>query len=704
MFSSDCLSFDFEGADDIKKTIPIGNSHIGCLVYGNVFNEKLVFNENTFWVKQKNKKIKNREFYKNIKIIENLIDDDRILDANKFALDNIESNQGLRSVYKEPLSLDIKYGNQLEFSNYNRILDMTTGEVLVSYNQNKDVINRKYFSSIKDDLICIHTESTKEEEIEINFDNICNLKYLKKYDNSVFLCIKFNSIHYFYCTIKIVANSVISKNLALIAKGDKIDIYISMATTLYNINAKHLIHSLIFKKIDYKKINEDSIKEYQKYYLKQSFHTNNNMIDSIYNFSRYLAISSSLLNAPMTINGLWSFDNTDITYNLGGFMVNYSNAYGANLFETVNPLISFIKLLNRNGKIKAKKMYKSKGSFSFNNYDYFGNTFLKGDSLNISYNPLGQTNLVTFILDYYRFTKDIDFLKALYPIIKSNVEFVIDNLKKDSSNKYTFYPATSIGDTFKIDNTVCAFADGCTSDDTFIYELMYDYVLANRAVGIEEEENKPFVDIILNQRYIGINNKGLIMPYHSDFKAAHPSMSLLTQLINVYSKDFKPTSVVVDADKATLLKAEEYKMNGSLRASVTGFYTNLSMPNEALKSINKFIELNISETLLSCDDNINLMGNFQMAKAIHDMFLVPKYNKLYLTPCVIKDITSFTLKGFPIYNDIIVDLFKTIDEFVLIAQTKNDKELVINYKNKDYYINLKSGSNRIDLKDLLNLS
>ncbi|MCR5786659.1 MAG: glycoside hydrolase family 95 protein [Acholeplasmatales bacterium] len=185
MFTSDILSFDEEAFKDIKKTIPLGNSHIGALVYGNVSNEILPLNENTFWVYGTDAKIKKREFYKHIKNVENLIEEDNILEANKYAIENIDSNIGRRALYKTASFLNINYHSGKNISSYNRTLDMGSGEIYVSYIENKHKIERKYFSSIVDDLICVNIESTKIEEIDLSLSNNVFQNQIKDYQNSI---------------------------------------------------------------------------------------------------------------------------------------------------------------------------------------------------------------------------------------------------------------------------------------------------------------------------------------------------------------------------------------------------------------------------------------------------------------------------------------------------------------------------------------
>ena len=50
MDNSDLLEFDFSANDNFLDGIPVGNSHLGLMVYGNPLREQLPLNENTFWI------------------------------------------------------------------------------------------------------------------------------------------------------------------------------------------------------------------------------------------------------------------------------------------------------------------------------------------------------------------------------------------------------------------------------------------------------------------------------------------------------------------------------------------------------------------------------------------------------------------------------------------------------------------------------
>ena len=92
-----------------------------------------------------------------------------------------------------------------------------------------------------------------------------------------------------------------------------------------------------------------------------------------------------------------------------------------------------------------------------------------------------------------------------------------------------------------------------------------------------------------------------------------------------------------------------------------------------------------------------------VARCIRDMFLIDSNNKLILCQAVPEECNTYTLKGFPVSNNLICDLFKTKDDFVLTVTSDKEKDFVINYNKKDYFLHLKNGKNRFDLNEILDI-
>jgi hypothetical protein len=120
--------------------------------------------------------------------------------------------------------------------------------------------------------------------------------------------------------------------------------------------------------------------------------------------------------------------------------------------------------------------------------------------------------------------------------------------------------------------------------------------------------------------------------------------------------------------------------------------------------MSRFIKKFCSKTLLNIENNVfKIDGNIGVARCIRDMFLIDSNNKLILCQAVPEECNTYTLKGFPVSNNLICDLFKTKDDFVLTVTSDKEKDFVINYNKKDYFLHLKNGKNRFDLNEILDI-
>ncbi|MDE7105785.1 MAG: glycoside hydrolase family 95 protein, partial [Anaeroplasmataceae bacterium] len=97
--------FDFY-ADTNKKNkeaffdaLPIGNGHIGAMVYGNPLEEKLILNENTFWLGNKDRIRYPKDFYKNYKEVQRLLLEDKYEEAEQLTRVGLFPNPKGEAIY-----------------------------------------------------------------------------------------------------------------------------------------------------------------------------------------------------------------------------------------------------------------------------------------------------------------------------------------------------------------------------------------------------------------------------------------------------------------------------------------------------------------------------------------------------------------------------------------------------------------------------
>jgi len=221
---------------------------------------------------------------------------------------------------------------------------------------------------------------------------------------------------------------------------------------------------------------------------------------------------------------------------------------------------------------------------------------------------------------------------------------------------------------------------------------------------------EPYAEQAHLQRFNAfILNTRLIMPElstESDFKYLGYNYNELTDHISHLYQTINPsiylTNVVKEASYNTILDrlANDSDTTGWSASFITLLLVHLGYKEDAYNEFIKYTKMHSTKTLLNTGNVFQIDGNFGIARAIHDMFILDSNSKLYICKALPNDCNTFTLNGFPIYNNMIVDLFKTKDDFVLQVEAKQNKDLVINYNNKDYFLKVKEGKNRFDLNEV----
>ena len=151
-----------------------------------------------------------------------------------------------------------------------------------------------------------------------------------------------------------------------------------------------------------------------------------------YQFGRYLLIASSRPGTqPANLQGIWqdrpnpSWDSK-YTININ-LPMNYWLADSGNLSETNEPLWMFTQEVAEAGARTAREHWNADGWVLHQNTDLFRATApMDGPSWGAW--PVGGAWIMTNLFEHYRFTQDRAFLEEMYPLLKGQVEFLLDIL------------------------------------------------------------------------------------------------------------------------------------------------------------------------------------------------------------------------------------------------------------------------------------
>ena len=147
-----------------------------------------------------------------------------------------------------------------------------------------------------------------------------------------------------------------------------------------------------------------------------------------FRYGRYLLISSSQPGSqPANLQGLWNNSlkppwGSKYTVNINTEM-NYWPAEATNLGELAAPLFKMIRELSVTGAKAAKEMYGAKGWTTHHNTDIWRVAGPVDTYLACGWWPSGGAWLSTHIWEHWLYTRDREFLKAHYDVLKGAAEF-----------------------------------------------------------------------------------------------------------------------------------------------------------------------------------------------------------------------------------------------------------------------------------------
>lgn len=214
-----------------------------------------------------------------------------------------------------------------------------------------------------------------------------------------------------------------------------------------------------------------------------------------FQYGRYLLISCSRTPyVPANLQGLWNEYTfapwrSNYTANIN-LEENYWPAEVTNLSELHLPLLSFISQLPVTGRTTAKEYYNiDKGWCAAHNTDIWAMTCPVGHGHDhpmwANWN-MGGAWLAAHIWQHYLFTKDTDFLREYYPVLKGAAEFCLEWLVEDADGNLITSPSTSPENCFiSPDGNAIATSAGAFADLAIIRECLDN--TRNAAIALDED-------------------------------------------------------------------------------------------------------------------------------------------------------------------------------------------------------------------------
>ena len=471
------------------EALPIGNSHLGAMIYGGTDTEEIQLNEETFWSgsPHDNNSAAARDSLQAVR-------DSIFAGKEEAAHAIIDKNffKGPHGMKYLPLgSVKLKLGH-IDVSNYKRELSLGNALNTTSYIYKGVRYERTVFASQADNVIIVRIKASKKGALtfDVNFDSQLTSQVFNVQDRenrpvnelaAVVDGVDHEGIKAGLkaeCRIKVESDGKLQRGIHSlgVSKATTATLYITAATNFVNYNDiggnpvkknNVTLDALLGK--TYKQLLNNHLRKYQEQYNRVSLVFPSNpgdpgnsrisydalptdqrlasfdgsdldMVSLMMQYGRYLLISSSQPGGqPANLQGVWNDKmnapwDSKYTININAEM-NYWPALVGNLAETQQPFFSMVRDLSVTGAKTAQEMYGCRGWVAHHNTDLWR---IAGpvDGTTWGMFPTGGAWLTTHIWQHYLYTGDKQFLEEYYPVMKGAADFLLDYMQEYPADGY----------------------------------------------------------------------------------------------------------------------------------------------------------------------------------------------------------------------------------------------------------------------------
>jgi len=464
------------------EALPVGNSHLGAMVYGQTVTEEIQLNEETFWSGKPHRN-DSPEAKEHLQAVRDSIFAGKE-EAAHALLDKyfFKGPHGMRFLPLGSVKLDFGHDN---VTAYRRELNLGNALNTTSYSCDGVKYERTVFASQADNVIIVQLKAGKRGALNFTVHYVSDLETGRFVADNELNC-RVNNVEQegvkghvmAWVKVKVLSDGEVTdinnRNM-MVSNATTATLYITAATNFENYRQlsadpiKKTEQTLAsIEGMSYKTLLKRHLQKYQEQYNRVSLtlpkteqsalptdqrllafsegasqienrksvnrkSLDLDMVSLMMQYGRYLLISSSQPGGqPANLQGVWNNKmeapwDSKYTININAEM-NYWPSLVGNLAETQQPLFSMIRDLSETGSTTARDMYGCRGWVAHHNTDLWR---IAGpvDGTTWGMFPTGGAWLTTHLWQHYLFTGDKQFLEQYYPVMKGAADFLLDYMQ-----------------------------------------------------------------------------------------------------------------------------------------------------------------------------------------------------------------------------------------------------------------------------------
>jgi alpha-L-fucosidase 2 len=627
-------------AEEWFEALPIGNGHLGGMVYGGIQTERIALSESTAWSGAPATGEVNPGAWGHLSEIRRLFFAGKYEDAQELCGKHLVGHMKNFGTNLPLPELQIAFDSITSVQEYRRSLSLDEAITQVHFRSSQGLFQRQVFASHPDKLLIIRLTSSKAGQISFRMSFSKGvIPATRDIDGNNTLILNGHAWENMHSTghdgvaLQIRAHVIPESGQvtpgedAIAVKGaDAVTVLVAIGTSFRNANSEAVCREAIqaAARKDFLELRRSHLSDYQPLYRRMNIDlgrsspairsqptdvrrkaldggANDPELQVLYfQYGRYLTIAGSRADSrlPLALQGIWndglasSMEWTDDFHLDINTQQNYWPAEVCNLAECQTPLFALVDLLRESGRETAKEMYGAPGWVVHTVTNPWGYT--APGSVGWGIFVSAGIWIALQMWDHWKFNGDTEFLSIrAYPVLREAAEFFLSYMVPEPKHGWLVTGPSDSPENWYLTPSGHRASEsmGNTCDRTFVHALYSMCIEASQALSADTEFRQKLEDARAKLPPFQIGRHGQLQEWLEDFEDADPNHRHTSHLVGLYPlHQISPRSTpeLARAAEVTLqrrMNAPNWEQSEWGRANLVVYYARFLNGDEAHKHL-----------------------------------------------------------------------------------------------------------------------